>query len=291
MNFLKYTKLYFTLSGLMILISLISLWRWGLTLDIDFTGGSLVELRTNGQLSEENIRPVLKQLGQNSALVQSAGKQQILIKTNQLDQNQVDQLLDRLMLIDPQVELLRFETIGPTLGQELIRKTLLAIGLSVGFITFYLAWTFKDIKYGVSAILAMLHDTFILIGSFSVLGHLAGVTIDTLFVTAVLTTLSFSVHDTIVVYDRIRESRRLLPRLDLTTLANKALTETMTRSLNNSFTIIFMLTALTLLGGETIRYFALALLIGTILGTYSSPFVAVPILIRWQSWANSRNKS
>ena len=288
MNFLRYTKLYLAISGLMLAISLFSLWRWGLQLDIDFTGGSLIELQTSGQLNEPDVRTALVRLNQPSALIQAAGEHRLLIKTVQLEQAQVDDLLSQLNPLDPDIELMRFETIGPTLGQELIRKTLLAIGLSVGFITLYLAWTFKDIKYGVSAILAMLHDSLILIGSFSLLGHFANVSIDTLFVTAVLTTLSFSVHDTIVVYDRIRESRRLLPKLDLTTLANKALTETMTRSLNNSFTIMFMLTALTLLGGETIRYFALALLIGTVLGTYSSPFVAVPLLIRWQQWRHTR---
>ena len=290
MNFLKYSKLYFAISSLMILISVFSLWRWGLQLDIDFTGGSLLEISSQPALSEDQVKQALAQIVKDDALIQPAGENKLLIKTRQLQQSQVDQLLEQLSGQTEQVNLLRFETIGPTLGQELIRKTLLAIGLSIGFITLYLAWTFKDIRYGVSAILAMLHDTFILIGSFSLLGHFLHVPVDTLFVTAVLTTLSFSVHDTIVVYDRIRESRKLLPRLDLVTLANKALTETMTRSLNNSFTIIFMLAALSLLGGDTIRYFALALLIGTVLGTYSSPFVAVPILVYWQQ-LSQRKKS
>ena len=290
MNFLKYSKLYFAISSLMILISVFSLWRWGLQLDIDFTGGSLLEISSQPALSEDQVKQALAQIVKDDALIQPAGENKLLIKTRQLQQSQVDQLLEQLSRQTEQVNLLRFETIGPTLGQELIRKTLLAIGLSIGFITLYLAWTFKDIRYGVSAILAMLHDTFILIGSFSLLGHFLHVPVDTLFVTAVLTTLSFSVHDTIVVYDRIRESRKLLPRLDLVTLANKALTETMTRSLNNSFTIIFMLAALSLLGGDTIRYFALALLIGTVLGTYSSPFVAVPILVYWQQ-LSQRKKS
>jgi len=128
----------------------------------------------------------------------------------------------------------------------------------------------------------MFHDSFILIGSYSILGHFFGAEVDFLFVTALLTTLSFSVHDTIVVFDRIREigkgDREATPDV-----ANRALTETMVRSLNNSFTIIFMLMALLLLGGTTIKWFAVALLVGTILGTYSSPFVAVPLLVTWDT--------
>ncbi|NIT03420.1 protein translocase subunit SecF, partial [Candidatus Saccharibacteria bacterium] len=139
-----------------------------------------------------------------------------------------------------------------------------------------------DLKFGACAILAMFHDSFILLGSFSLLGHFFGVEVDTLFVTAVLTILSFSVHDTVVVYDRIRESQRRLPDTPLVDLVNKAVTETLSRSINNSLTIIFMLIALLLLGGVTIRWFVAALLIGTIAGTYSSTFTAAPLLVIWE---------
>ena len=150
---------------------------------------------------------------------------------------------------------------------------------------FWVAIQFKSIKFGISATLATLHDSLILIGGFSLLGHFMNVEIDFLFVTAVLTILSFSVHDTIVVYDRIREKQRKYDPVigsDITKIANSALTETMVRSLNNSFTIIFMLLSLVLIGGDSVRWFAVALLIGTISGTYSSPFVAVPILVTWE---------
>jgi preprotein translocase subunit SecF len=152
--------------------------------------------------------------------------------------------------------------------------------VAAGAILLWVALQFKSLKFGASAIIAMFHDSFILIGTFSLLGHFMQVEVDFLFITALLTTLSFSVHDTIVVYDRIRESQKVHAG-DLKDLANRAISETMVRSLNNSFTIIFMLVALVLLGGTTIKWFAVALFIGTILGTYSSPFVAVPLLVTW----------
>ena len=136
----------------------------------------------------------------------------------------------------------------------------------------------------------MLHDTLMLIGGFSILGHFFGAEIDFLFVTAALTILSFSVHDTIVVFDRIREKQKKEGG-ELINVVNSAITETMNRSLNNSFTIIFMLLSLVLLGGDTIRWFAIALLIGTISGTYSSPFVAVPLLITWERLEKKFKKS
>jgi preprotein translocase subunit SecF len=145
------------------------------------------------------------------------------------------------------------------------------------------AYRFKNFKYGISAVLAMFHDSLIVLGTFSLLGHFMGVEVDTLFVTALLTILSFSVHDTIVVYDRIRESLRNFPRAKFYDLVNKAVNETLARSINNSMTIIFMLLALWLMGGETTKWFVFALLIGTVTGTYSSTFTAAPLLILWDN--------
>jgi preprotein translocase subunit SecF len=178
--------------------------------------------------------------------------------------------------------------VGPTLGKELVIKTLTGVSIAAVLLLFYIAWRFKDRMYGVSAILAMLHDSLVILGIFSLLGHFVGVEVDSLFVTALLTILSFSVHDTIVVYDRIRESIRKYPKESFTTLVNKAVNDTLVRSINNSLTIIFMLLALFLLGGESIRWFVFALLIGTISGTYSSPFVAAPLLVVWQEKFKSK---
>jgi preprotein translocase subunit SecF len=132
----------------------------------------------------------------------------------------------------------RFETIGPTLGRELLSKTIIAVILSSASILIYMAYRFKDIAFGVAALLAMLHDSLLIIGIFSLLGHFYSVEVDTLFVTALLTILSFSVHDTIVVFDRVRESKRLFPRASLTDIVNKAVNETLARSINNSMTIM-----------------------------------------------------
>ncbi len=190
--------------------------------------------------------------------------------------------------VDEKPTELRFDTVGPTLGKELIRKTIFAILLAAGFILLYVWRQFKEPMYGVCAILAMFNDSLVLLGTFSLLGHFAGVEIDTLFVTAVLTILSFSVHDTVVVYDRIRESRKKFPGVAFEELVDKAVTETLSRSVNNSMTIILMLIALYLLGGSTTKWFVLALLVGTVSGTYSSTFTAAPLLVVWDQLKNRK---
>jgi preprotein translocase subunit SecF len=203
----------------------------------------------------------------------------MLLKGKEIDNQQKDDLVKNLSEKYGQIKVLRFETVGPVLGAELLRKTLLAVLLVAGIITFYVWKQFDELKYGLCAVLAMLHDSLILIGAFSLLGHFLQVEVDVLFVTALLTTLSFSVHDTIVVYDRIRELKRKHPRSSLEEIANAAVLETLSRSINNSMTIIIMLLSLVILGGESIRWFGIALLIGAITGTYSSTFTAVPLLL------------
>lgn len=258
-NWMRYKFIYFTVSIIFLSIGIFSLFKWGLNLGIDFTGGVIAEYQLpNGEIKTE--------------------------KYGTKSDEEINEIRDNIK--KQEAKELRFETVGPSIGSELIKKTFIALGISAILILFWIAIQFKSIKFGVSAILAMIHDSLILLGSFSLLGHFMNVEIDFLFVTAVLTILSFSVHDTIVVYDRIREKQRKYdPSLgsDIVKIANSALTETMVRSINNSFTIIFMLLSLVLLGGDTIRWFAVALLIGTISGTYSSPFVAVPLLVTWDN--------
>ena len=202
----------------------------------------------------------------------------------EISQENAQKIVDTTKPYNPDVQITSFETIGPALGGETVKKTINALAISSLILLAYISFAFKQLKYGVSAVLAMFHDTLILIGSFSLLGHFFGIEVDLLFVTAVLTILSFSVHDTIVVYDRIRELSHKHKSIEYVSLVNQAVTETMVRSLNNSLTIIFMLVALFLIGGETTKYFALALLIGTITGTYSSTFTAAPLLIVWNNY-------
>lgn len=287
MNFLKLKPLYFIISSLLIGISFIALAVWRLQLSIDFTGGSLLEYQFPSMPDTSQVEQIIEtQTGIDVVSIQPAENQSVIIKLPPITQEQTVQIETTLeSQLSQDITQLRFESIGPTLGRELLTKTLWACLLATAFILLYIAWTFKDLKFGVTAIIAMFHDTIILIGAFAILGKFFGVEVDTLFVTALLTTLSFSVHDTVVVFDRIREAQRQYPNHKFTDLANKAMTETMVRSLNNSFTIIFMLTALALLGGSSIRWFAVSLLIGTIAGTYSSPFVAVPLLDSWYTWS------
>lgn len=283
MNWIRYKFLYFSISGLLLVVSIFSLFAWGLKLGVDFKGGSILEIRLNKNLSTEEIKKSLEGQGEEISSIQQTADNTYFLRLPPISQEEKDKIkISLAKLTENEVEELRFETVGPSIGPELIKKTIYAIVIAAGAILVWVAYQFKSFKFGTSAILAMFHDSFILIGSFAFLGHFWGAEVDFLFVTALLTTLSFSVHDTIVVYDRIRESQKKVGG-DLVELANKALTETMVRSLNNSFTIIFMLVALVLLGGSTTKWFATALLIGTVLGTYSSPFVAVPLLVTWDS--------
>ena len=282
MNLMKFKKIYFLISLTFLIPGLISLLLFGLKPAIDFTGGSLLELHflnsDNANLKENNFEDTLAQFYEAS-VVQKSGENKILIKGKEIDNQAKDELLVNLNESYGQLEVLRFETVGPILGAELLKKTLVAIFLVASIITFYVWKQFDELKYGVCAVLAMLHDSFILIGAFSLLGHFFNVEVDVLFVTALLTTLSFSIHDTIVVYDRIRELKRKNPRSNLEAIANVAVLETLSRSINNSMTIIIMLLSLAVLGGDTIRWFVIALLIGAITGTYSSTFTAVPLLL------------
>ncbi|HUV42646.1 MAG TPA: protein translocase subunit SecF [Patescibacteria group bacterium] len=288
-DWMKYKWLYFALSALVLVPGVVSLILFGLRPAIDFTGGSLLELKAQQELNPKEIDQLLIEKNFEVSAIQKSGENQILIRLQPIEKNQAGEIQSAINeSFSQKTEEIRFETVGPTLGKELVRKTIWAIILAAGFILAYVAWRFKDVKFGVCAILAMFHDTFILLGSFSLLGHFLGVEIDTLFVTALLTILSFSVHDTIVVYDRIRESQKLLPRTPFREIVNKAVTETLNRSVNNSMTIIFMLIALLLLGGTTIRWFVAALLIGTISGTYSSTFTAAPLLIIWEKFAKRK---
>lgn len=285
-NFMKYKWLYFVFSLFFIIPGSYFLIRDGLKLSVDFTGGSLLEYQINAPI--DKVRTVVEsEINLNS--IQSSGVNTYILRSEVLDQGKMDSLKTRLEADFGPVEEKRLETIGPVLGKELIKKTIVGILLSAGFILLYVAYRFRDKKYGICAILAMLHDSLIVLGIFSILGFYLQVEVDALFVTALLTILSFSVHDTIVVYDRIRESQKLFPKMSYVDLVNKAVTETLGRSLNNSLTIIFMLLALYLLGGATTKWFVFALLIGTVSGTYSSTFTAAPLLVLWEEVKSRKN--
>ncbi|RJR15431.1 protein translocase subunit SecF [Candidatus Microgenomates bacterium] len=277
-NFVKYRWVYYLISASVLLVGMYHLLRFGLRPAIDFTGGTLYEVRLSQSVETEDLRATIETDEVHVGSVQTSGNNQYVVKLNALDASQSASMTTLLNEKYGSASALRTETVGPILGQELLQKTLVAALIAVVIILSYVAWAFKNVKFGVSAIVALIHDVLVVVGVFAILGVYRGIEVDALFVTALLTTMSFSVHDTIVVFDRIRELRKKQGSLPLESQINLALTETMGRSLNNSLTIIFMLLALFLLGGDTVRWFVFALLIGTISGTYSSPFVATPVM-------------
>ena len=291
-NFMKWKWVYFAISLVVIIPGVISLLFFGFKQSIDFTGGTILQMiivpKEDQSLNEETIKQTLGDTLQFDEL--RINKDLVTLRAKPIDIIQKEKAVTALQNSFKTVEEVSFETVGPTLGKELLTKTLIAMLLSAGGITLYVAYRFSELKYGVCAVLAMLHDSLVLLGIFSLFGKFMGVQVDTLFVTAVLTILSFSVHDTIVVYDRIRELRKKSLGLSFDDVINTAVTETMSRSINNSMAIIFMLFVLWLLGGESMKWFALALLIGTITGTYSSTFTAAPLLVVWSDIVVKKRK-
>lgn len=291
-NFMRYRLLYLFISAL-VLVPGIFIWaRFGLKSAIDFTGGTLLEFRiqnpstmlrtgSESRIQSEDVRQIVVNQKLEVGSIQTSGGGNHILRLKPIDNEQKSKLLSAFKEKFGDIEEIRFESVGPTLGKELLQKTFFASVIAICAILLYVAWAFKNIRYGVSAVIALVHDLLVVVSVFAILGWWLGQEVDSLFVTAILTTMSFSVHDTIVVFDRIRELTKKHAGVPLVQLINQALTETMVRSLNNSLTIVFMLLALVLLGGETIRWFAVALLVGTITGTYSSPFVATPILYTW----------
>lgn len=275
----KFYWVYFVISLLVIVPGFVVMAKYGIRSSIDFTGGSLLELSIVGsEVDQQALRGSLEKHFPISSFQQS-GESSWIVRTKPIGNDQKDLAVSEVKVLYPYVIEQRFESIGPTLGRELLIKTVIAVLVVSIVIMLYVMRQFTEVKYGISAVVAMFHDTAVLFSVFALLGVWNGVEIDVLFVTAVLTTLSFSIHDTIVLFDRIRELKRKYRKENLQSIATLAVLQTITRSFNNSFTIIIMLLTLVLLGGETLRWFATALLVGAITGTYSSIFTAVPVLL------------
>lgn len=285
-NFIKYGKLYLAISSLVIGAGIISIVLWGFNYSIDFVGGTNAEYKFAPPVTAQQVERELVQ--QKIEIEELSQKDDVVsFRTKAIDEKQEANLRTQIEKnLSTKITVLRSETVGPTIGREMVEKTLIASGIAMIGILLYVAYAFRNLNFALSAVVALIHDMLVVIGTYSLLSHFAGAQLDTLFVTALLTTMSFSVHDTIVVFDQIRDYQKRFGKGNMEEYANKALTETMTRSLNNSMTIIFMLVALVLLGGTTIKFFAVTLLIGTITGTYSSPFVATPIAV----WLEKRKK-
>ena len=296
MQIIANRKIFYILSGILVSASLLSLLTLGLHFGIDFTGGSLLEVEYGGvRPDSEVIRRNLESFNLGSVIIQQTGSLGLILRFRDVDEKTHQEIMASLKKTAPVLSEKRFDAIGPTIGQELKRKSIYAIVVVLVLIVLYISWAFRKVskpvsswKYGVVAVVALFHDVLIPTGLFAVLGKFAGAEVDTLFVTALLTILGFSVHDTIVVFDRVRENLRNArgQGVDFSAIVEQSVKETIVRSINTSFTVILSLLAVFLLGGESVRYFTLTLIVGVIIGTYSSIFIASPLLVTWQLFSN-----
>lgn len=288
LNIVKHKKIWLSFSGLLVAVSIVSLLAWQLKFGIDFTGGSLLEVVYGGNRpSVETITNQLKQFNLKEIEIKPAGEKIMIIRMNTIQEDMHQKIFTELKKNDATLIEHSFDSIGPVIGAELRGKSLWAIAIALLLILLYITYTFRKVsfpvaswKYGASAIFALFHDLVTTVGVFAILGHVAGVEITSSFIPAFLTVLGFSVHDTIVVFDRIRENLTKY-KGNFDEIVNKSLNETLVRSINTSLTVLLVLFAIFFFGGETIKQFSLTLLIGIALGTYSSIFVASPLLVVW----------
>jgi len=296
MNFIRYRKIYYIFSGVLIAASLFALFFFGVNLGIDFTGGSILEVEfNNSRPSNQKVQEELASLNLGSIYLQTTGEKGLILRLKTIDEDTHQELIERLKEEGEFAEK-RFEVIGPAIGQELQQKTKTLIALSLLAIVLYVALSFRRISrpllswhYGlVTAFVALFHNILIPLGVFSVLGEFLEIQITIPIIVGLLTVFGYSINDTIVVFDRIREN--LLRRRGITyeDTVNLSLNQTFTRSLNTSLTTLFVLISLFFFGGESLKYFALVLILGVTLGTYSSIFIASPILVSWLNFKQRR---
>lgn len=281
---------YFILSLIVIVPGVIALILWGLPLAIDFTGGSILEVRfeSGSPPAPADVVGLYDELGVPDPLAQSAGTTDIVVRSKLIDETTKAMIMDEMEnRFEGPITLLRFDSVGPSIGIEVAQQAAGAIALAAIFILLYITYAFRGVpnarRFGIAAIIAMLHDVAVVIGMEAILGHFLGWEVDALFLTALLTVIGFSVHDSIVVFDRIRENQRIHRSLDFETLVNHSIVQTLDRSINTQLTVMLTLLALLLFGGVTTRHFVTILLIGVFSGTYSSIFNAAPILVVWEN--------
>lgn len=290
LNIVRRRYLFFSISLIVIIPGIIALIVWGLPLAIDFTGGSLLEIRFDSGAvpAGSDIIALYEDLGYSDTLVQTTEGNALIIRSEHMteaEQTDVVQAIEEQFNTTLTVN--RFETVGPSVGQEVAQRAAGAVGLAAIGILIYITFAFRGVphafRYGACAIIAMLHDVAVVVGVEAILGYFLGWEVDALFLTALLTVIGFSVHDSIVVFDRIRENSNVYRRLPYETLVNHSIVQTLDRSINTQLTVMFTLLALVLFGGITIRHFVVILMIGVFSGTYSSIFNAAPLLVVWEN--------
>ncbi len=282
---IKNKKIFLTISALLVGVSLLAVIVFGLKLGIDFKGGAQTEVKYVVRPAPLEATTILHEAGITDAVVQEVGIDTLSIKTRALSEKERQDMVMTLQKIGQGGELENFNSIGPSVGRELVRKSLIAIILVSLAIVLFIAYAFRHVsrpvsswRYGLIAITTLIHDIAIPSGVFAVLGKINGAEVDTLFVVALLTVLGLSVSDTIVVFDRIRENLRLKKGASFEETVGMSLSETFGRSINTSLTVIIALSVLYFLGPDTTKNFSLVLIVGMLVGTYSSIFVASPLL-------------
>lgn len=300
--FIKYSKILLIVSGIIAVICIAFLAMWRLKLGIDFTGGSLLELSFTTRPESTEIQAVFDGMGIKNTSIQKTGDNGVIVRTNFLSEEEhqrvVREVQSKLQTAGNQVHEDSFQTIGSSISKQLKSKAIWAvIFVNLGIIG-YVAYAFRRVsrpvaswKYGVLAIVALLHDVLLVMGVFALLGRYFGVEVDTAFIVAILTVLGYSVNDTIVVYDRIRENLQRHGSDNFADVVNAGLNQTLMRSINTTFKTLLPLLALFFVGGASIHYFVLALIIGIASGAYSSIFIASPLLVWVYNWQERRKRA
>lgn len=295
-----YRKFFYVLSAIIIIASIGSIIKWGLNPGIDFKGGSILEIEYSKRPEQEILKNAISELDLDAS-IRATGENGYIIRMKDIDQEKKNSLDSVLAHFGTTTEK-RFDSVGPLLGTEALRKSLVSIFLVILAIVFFIAFAFRKVsepisswKYGIVAIIALVHDVIVPTGVFAVLGHFKGYEVDTLFVTALLVVLGFSVHDTIVVFDRVREGlSHTKTNKPFDQIVGESISQTLTRSINTSFTTLLALIVLYFVGGESTQHFSLALIIGISAGTYSSVFLGSPLLVtiwKWQENKKSKIKA
>jgi preprotein translocase subunit SecF len=290
LNILGKRYLYFLLSLIIIVPGFIVMAINGMPLAIDFTGGSLLEVKFNNATlpSTADVVQVYNDMGITDIKVTTSGNDLLIIRSTFLDETQRAEVVASMeSKFNTTVEIQKFDSVGPTIGEQVTKRAGLAIAVAALGVVLFITFAFRGIqnafRYGICAVIAMLHDILLVVSISAIGGHFFGWQVDSLFLTALLTVIGFSVQDKIVVFDRVRENSNIFRKLDFEKLVNHSIVQTLQRSINTQLmTSEFLLLALALFGGVTLREFAVILLVGLFSGTYSSIFIAAPILVVWE---------
>ena len=296
-QFIKFRKIFYALSIIAIVLSIASISIFGLELGIDFTGGSMLEVEyENERPSIEIIQEKIQEITSEKVIVQPVEQKGVILKTKSVSEETYAKAIEKLEELGTlKQDASQFETIGPIIGNELKNKTKIVVILSLMAIVFYIAFSFRKVSrpvnsfaYGLTSLIALCHDVLIPLGILAILGEINGVQITIPVITALLTVLGYSINNSVVVFDRARENLLRSREVSFSSIINKSLNETLTRSINTSLTTLFVLFAIFFFGGETLRYFSLALILGISCGTYSSIFLVTPLLVSYLGWREKR---